>query len=73
VYYNEKPVGIELPNTAVYEIAQCEPGVKGDTVTAVTKEAVLETGLKVQVPMFIEPGERIKVDTRDGRYLERAR
>ena len=73
VYYNEKAVGVELPNTAVYEIVQCEPGIKGDTVSAVTKEAILETGLRVQVPLFLEQNERIKVDTRDGRYLERVR
>ncbi|GMV40735.1 MAG: elongation factor P [Myxococcales bacterium] len=73
VFYNERPVGLELPNTAVYEITQCDPGIKGDTVTAVTKEAVVETGLRVQVPLFLEQGERIRVDTRDGRYLERAK
>ncbi|MDP8238704.1 MAG: elongation factor P [Candidatus Hatepunaea meridiana] len=69
----EEPVTIELPKFVNYKIAQCEPGVKGDTVSNVTKPATLETGAIVQVPLFIEEGEIIRVDLRTGQYLERAK
>lgn len=72
-FFNSRPIGIELPNTMVLEVAECEPAVRGDTVNAVTKAAKLVTGLVVQVPMFVERGERIKIDTREARYIERAR
>jgi elongation factor P len=71
--YKEKPIIIEIPNFINFKIVQCEPGVKGDTVSNVTKPATLETGAVVQVPLFIEEGEIIRVDTRTGDYLERAR
>lgn len=73
VVYNDRVVAMELPHTVVMTIAECDPAVRGDTVNAVTKEARMETGLVVQVPMFVESGEQIRIDTRDGRYLERAR
>ena len=70
--FNDRPVGIEVPTTLVLEITDCEPAVRGDTVNAVTKAATLETGLVVAVPMFVEQGEKVRVDTREGgRYLER--
>jgi len=65
-------VEIELPVTVDLQVVQTEPGVKGDTATGVTKRASLETGLIVQVPLFVEEGDIIRVDTRTGEYLTRA-
>jgi elongation factor P len=70
--YNGRPIGVDVPSTIVLTITDTEPAVRGDTVNAVTKGATLETGLVVQVPMFCERGQRIKVDTRDARYIQRA-
>jgi elongation factor P len=67
-----KPSGIQLPASVELTVAETEPGVKGDTVSNVTKPATLETGAVVQVPLFVNPGERIKVDPREGRYISRA-
>ena len=69
--WNGKPLEVELPNTVVLEVAQTDPGVKGDTATGGTKPALLETGAQVNVPLFISTGERIKVDTRNDAYLSR--
>lgn len=69
--YNERPVGVSLPSHIIMEITECEPGVKGDTATNVTKTAQVETGKEIQVPLFIKMGERIKIDTRTGEYVER--
>ena len=71
--FESRPVAVDLPNSVEMLITETEPAVRGDTVNAVTKPATLETGLVVQVPQFVEGGQRIKVDTRDGRYLERAK
>ena len=65
------PAGIQLPTTVELEVTETEPGVKGDTVTNVTKPATLETGAVVQVPLFVTTGDRIKVDTREQRYVSR--
>ena len=54
------------------EIAECEPGVRGDTATGATKNATLETGAVIRVPLFINEGEKIRIDTRTGEYIERA-
>jgi len=70
--YADEIVGVELPAAVELSIAQTEPGVQGDRVSGARKPATLETGLVVQVPLFVEPGERIKVDTRSGEYLTRA-
>jgi elongation factor P len=67
-----RPGGLQLPASVELEVKECEPGTRGDTVTNVTKTATLETGAVVQVPMFVNSGERVKVDTRDGRYISRA-
>jgi elongation factor P len=67
-----KPAGLQLPASVELTVAQTEPAVRGDTVTNVTKPATLETGAVVQVPLFVDAGERIKVDPRDGRYISRA-
>lgn len=65
------PIGVELPAAVELEVTYAEPAVKGNTVTGATKQVTLETGLQVQVPLFVEQGERIKVDTRSGEYLTR--
>lgn len=70
--YGEKPLKITLPNQVVLEITQTDPGVRGDTVSGGTKPALLESGASVQVPLFVEQGTRVKVDTRTGEYLGRA-
>ena len=69
--YNGNPVGITAPNHIELEVTECEPGAKGDTATNVTKPATVETGAEFQVPIFIKPGNVIKIDTRTGDYVER--
>lgn len=71
-FYDGKPVGIELPQTVDLKVVETEPGVKNATAASVTKPATLETGLIVQVPTFINEGEKIRVDTAEGAYLSRA-
>ena len=70
--YKGEVLGIELPITVGLEVIKTEPGFKGDTATAGNKSAKLETGLTIQVPLFISEGDVIKVDTRTGAYLERS-
>lgn len=72
VFYEGKPLGVDLPPSVDLLIVETEPGIKGATVSNVTKPAKLETGLIVQVPPFISEGEVIRVSTTDGSYLERA-
>jgi elongation factor P len=67
-----KPAGVQLPASVELGVKETEPGVKGDTVSNVTKPATLETGAVVQVPLFVNVGDRIKVDTRERRYISRA-
>jgi elongation factor P len=67
-----RPASLQLPASVELVVTETEPGVKGDTVSNVTKPATLETGAVVQVPLFVNEGDRIKVDTREGRYLSRA-
>ena len=69
--YNGRPVDVTLPNFVELLIAECEPGVRGDTAQGATKPATLETGAIVQVPLFVEEGETIRVDTRTGEYGSR--
>ncbi|MDP7240443.1 MAG: elongation factor P, partial [Dehalococcoidia bacterium] len=69
--YQEKSVSIELPTAVELKVAEAAPGFKGDTASAGGKPATMDTGLTVQVPFFINPGDTIKVDTRNGHYLER--
>src|SRR5207244_11723260 len=66
---NERPSGVDLPASVVLEVTETEPGVKGDTVSNVTKPATLETGAVVQVPLFVNVGDKIKVDPREKRYI----
>ncbi len=70
--YRGEIIGVELPITVELEVTQTDPGFKGNTATAGTKPAKMETGITVQVPLFINEGDIIKVDTRNGSYLERA-
>jgi elongation factor P len=70
--YQARVVGVELPAAVELTVTDTEPGVQGDRVSGARKSATLETGLVVQVPLFVEPGERVKVDTRSGEYLARA-
>ena len=72
VLYRDNPVAIELPITVNLEVTETVPGVRGDTAQGGTKPATLQTGLVVQVPLFVTQGEMIKVDTRNGQYLSRA-
>jgi elongation factor P len=67
-----RPAGVQLPSAVELTVAQTEPGVKGDTVSNVSKPATLETGAVVQVPLFVNEGDRIKVDPRERRYISRA-
>ena len=69
--YEGEPIDIELPITVELEVVEAPPGFAGDTATGATKEVTLETGLKVQVPLFVEKGDHIRVDTRTGGYLTR--
>jgi elongation factor P len=72
-YIDEKPVSIEIPATIDLVVTETPPALKGSTVTNQYKEAVMETGLKVQVPPFIDNGEKIRIDTRTGEYVERVK
>ena len=69
--YEDSVIGIELPVTVDLEVADTEPGVRGDTVSGTTKPARLETGASVHVPLFVNQGDRVRVDTRTGNYVER--
>ncbi|QJA06680.1 elongation factor P [Thermosulfurimonas marina] len=71
LYYKGRPIGVELPNTVELRVVETEPGVRGDTVSGGSKPAKLETGAVVQVPLFINEGDVIRVDTRTGEYVER--
>lgn len=71
--YEGKPIGVELPTVVELRVAETEPGVRGDTVSSTTKPATLETGAVVQVPLFVDVGTLIRVDTRTGEYVERAK
>jgi elongation factor P len=71
MFWNGNPIGVELPPHVVIQIASSEPGIKGDTASGASKPATLSTGASINVPLFINEGEWIKVDTRTGQYLER--
>ena len=72
IFYEEKPISVDLPPSVDMVIVETEPGLKGATVSNVTKPAKMETGLVVQVPAFIAAGEKIRINTTDGSYIERA-
>ncbi len=72
-FFNEEEIlGVELPHVMEFVITQTDPGLRGDTATGGTKPATLETGAVVNVPLFVNEGEKVRVDTRSGKYLERA-
>ena len=70
--YKGNVFGVEPPNFVDLEVTETDPGFKGDTATNATKPAVLETGAEVKVPLFIDQGDMIRIDTRTGEYMERA-
>ncbi|MDD5921670.1 MAG: elongation factor P, partial [Eubacteriales bacterium] len=72
-FYDGKPFQVDAPNFVDLVVTETEPGVKGDTATNVTKPATVETGAVIQVPIFIEEGEKIQIDTRSGEYLGRSK
>ena len=71
--WKEQPIAVVAPPFVILTITECEPGVRGDTVSGATKPATLETGAVVKVPLFVNEGEQIRVDTRTGAYVERAK
>ncbi|NOX20732.1 MAG: elongation factor P [Nitrospirae bacterium] len=73
LYYKSEPIAVELPNFVELQVVQTEPGVKGDTASGGSKPATLETGATVKVPLHINEGDIIKVDTRTGEYIERVK
>ena len=72
LWHKDKPIDVMLPPSVVFKIQHTEPGIKGDTAKAAFKPATIETGAVVQVPLFVDSGDSIRVDTRTGEYLERA-
>jgi elongation factor P len=73
LFFKGQPIGVDLPNFVELKVIDTEPGVKGDTASGGTKPAKLETGAIVQVPLFVQQGDRLKVDTRTGAYIERVK
>lgn len=71
LFFNGKAIGVSLPNSVDLKVTKCDPGVRGDTVSGALKPATLETGYTVNVPLFINEGDVLKIDTRDGKYLTR--
>jgi elongation factor P len=72
LFYEDTPIGVELPTSVTLEVVETDPGFKGDTATGASKPARLDTGISLSVPLFVNQGDRIKVDTRTGEYMERA-
>jgi elongation factor P len=73
LFFNERPIGVTLPNFVELQITHSEPGMKGDTASGATKPATLSTGAIVNVPLFINEGEWLRIDTRTGEYVERVK
>ena len=71
LYFEGKPISLELPASVVLTVTDAEPGVKGDSVSNLAKSATVETGLNIKVPLFIKVGDKVKIDTRSKEYLER--
>ena len=72
-FYKGRPIGLSLPNFVVLEVTETAPGEKGNTVTGALKPAVVKTGFSLNVPLFINEGDHLKVDTRTGEYVERVK
>lgn len=73
LFFDDAPIGVTLPNFVELEVAHTEPGVKGDTASGATKPATLTTGAIINVPLFVEEGEVLKIDTRTSEYIERVK
>jgi elongation factor P len=73
MFFDDAPIGVTLPNFVELEVAHTEPGVKGDTASGATKPATLSTGAIINVPLFVEEGEVLKIDTRTSEYIERVK
>jgi elongation factor P len=73
LFYKGRVVNLELPTFVILEVTEAEPGLKGDTASSVTKPVTVETGARINVPLFINPGDRLKIDTRTGEYMERVK
>jgi elongation factor P len=73
LFHNGKPIGVEVPIFVELTVTSTEPGVRGDTAAGATKPATLDTGMTVQVPLFVNEGDVLKIDTRTGKYIERVR
>ncbi len=73
MFFNERPIGVTLPNFVELQVAHSEPGMKGDTASGATKPATLSTGAVINVPLFINEGEWLRIDTRTGEYVERVK
>lgn len=73
LFYKGRAVNVDLPTFVILEVTEAEPGLKGDTASSVTKPVTVETGARVNVPLFINPGDRLKIDTRTGEYIERVK
>jgi elongation factor P len=73
LFHNGKPIGVEVPIFVELKVARTEPGLKGDTAGGASKPASLETGMTVQVPLFVNEGDVLKIDTRTGKYIERVK
>ncbi len=73
LFHNGKPIGVDVPIFVELTVTAAEPGIKGDTAGGATKPATLETGMTVQVPLFVNEGDVLKIDTRTGKYMERVR
>lgn len=71
LFWEEKPIGIDLPTKIVLTVSEADPGVKGNSTTNIYKPAKLENGLNVKVPLFVKAGDKVKIDTRTGEYVER--
>jgi elongation factor P len=72
-FFNDLPIGCDIPNFVELEIVECEPGIKGNTATNAMKPAVVSTGYRVNVPLFVEQNSWIRIDTRNGSYVERCK
>ena len=73
LFYKGRAVNLDLPTFVILEVTEAEPGLKGDTASSVTKPVTVETGARINVPLFINPGDRLKIDTRTGDYIERVK
>mgnify|MGYP002719752386 FL=1 len=70
--YEGETIGVELPKTVTLEVTETEPGIKGDTASGATKTATIETGVDLQVPLFVNQGDKLVINTEDGSYVSRA-